>query len=66
MMMDSVNGCPLTAHTHNKVPFILVDDQQRGKNLREGSLRDVAPTMLGLLGLPIPEEMTGRTLLCME
>jgi 2,3-bisphosphoglycerate-independent phosphoglycerate mutase len=66
MMIDLVNGCPLTAHTHNKVPFILIDDQQKGKKLREGSLRDVAPTMLGLLGLPVPDEMTGSSLLCME
>jgi 2,3-bisphosphoglycerate-independent phosphoglycerate mutase len=66
MMIDSVNECPLTAHTHNKVPFILIDDQQKGKKLREGSLRDVAPTMLELLGLPVPDEMTGSTLLCME
>lgn len=66
MMIDLVNGCPLTAHTHNKVPFILVDDRQKDKKLREGSLRDVAPTMLELLGLPVPDEMTGSTLLCME
>jgi 2,3-bisphosphoglycerate-independent phosphoglycerate mutase len=52
MMTDAVNGCPFTAHTTNKVPFILVDDRHQGKTLREGSLRDVAPTMLGLLGLP--------------
>ncbi|HPF19938.1 MAG TPA: 2,3-bisphosphoglycerate-independent phosphoglycerate mutase [Syntrophomonas sp.] len=66
MMTDAVNGCPFTAHTTNKVPFILVDDRHQGKTLREGSLRDVAPTMLGLLGLPAPDEMTGNTLLSME
>jgi 2,3-bisphosphoglycerate-independent phosphoglycerate mutase len=48
------------------VPFILVDEHYRGKQLREGSLRDVAPTLLGLLGLPVPSEMTGSTLLRME
>lgn len=66
MMVDEANGCPLTAHTTNKVPFILVDDQQKDKKLSEGSLRDVAPTMLDLLGLPVPAEMTGSTLLSME
>jgi 2,3-bisphosphoglycerate-independent phosphoglycerate mutase len=66
MMKDPSNGCPFTAHTTDKVPFILVDEHYRGKQLREGSLRDVAPTLLGLLGLPVPPEMTGSTLLRME
>ena len=66
MMVDPDKGCPFTAHTTDKVPFILVDDKYRGKQLREGSLRDVAPTMLGLLGLPAPPEMSGSTLLRTE
>jgi len=62
-MQDPENGCPFTAHTTEKVPFILVDERYQGRQLREGSLRDVAPTMLGLMGLPIPPEMTGQSLL---
>lgn len=63
MMVDCVKGCPLTSHTTNRVPFILVDDRRKGIKLREGSLRDVAPTLLDLLGLPLPPEMTGSTLI---
>lgn len=64
MMLDPENGCPFTAHTTEKVPFILVDDKYKGRQLREGgSLRDVAPTLLGLMGIEIPPEMTGRSLL---
>ena len=51
---------PHTAHTCNPVPVILVDDA-KGMRLREGgSLRDIAPTMLGMLGVEEPKEMTGR------
>ncbi len=66
MMVDSENGCPFTAHTTDKVPFILVDDKYKGRQLREGSLQDVAPTLLGLIGIDLPEEMTGRSLLLDE
>jgi 2,3-bisphosphoglycerate-independent phosphoglycerate mutase len=45
------------------VPVILVDEQARGRRLRDGSLRDVAPTILGLLGFEPSKEMTGRTLI---
>lgn len=62
-MVDSETGCPFTAHTTEKVPFILVDDRYQGRQLREGSLRDIAPTMLSLMGLDIPPEMTGQSLL---
>lgn len=62
-MVDEETEQPCTAHTTNKVPFILVGDAFRGKRLRKGgSLRDIAPTMLSILGLPIPEEMTGKNL----
>jgi len=53
---------PHTAHTCNPVPVIVVQDV-KGMRLREGgSLRDIAPTMLGILGVPAPEEMTGEDL----
>ena len=62
-MLDE-NGKPFTAHTTNKVPFIVVDAQLRGKvTLTEGALCDIAPTMLYSMGLPIPPEMTGKVLI---
>ena len=54
------DGVPFTAHTTNPVPVILC---REGLELRNGALCDVAPTMLELLGLPVPEEMTGRSLI---
>lgn len=61
--IDPASGQPLTAHTTNPVPFILVDDRLKDRNLREdGALCDVAPTVLELLEIPKPEEMTGRSL----
>jgi 2,3-bisphosphoglycerate-independent phosphoglycerate mutase len=62
-MWDSELNAPHTAHTSNPVPVILVDEQARGRRLRDGSLRDVAPTILGLLGFEPSKEMTGRTLI---
>lgn len=55
------NGHPHTAHTTNLVPCILVDDNFHGK-LNEGSLRDIAPTILAILGINKPSEMTGSDL----
>jgi 2,3-bisphosphoglycerate-independent phosphoglycerate mutase len=53
---------PHTAHTSNPVPVIIVEDT-KGMRVREGgSLRDVAPTMLAMLGIAQPQEMTGRDL----
>jgi 2,3-bisphosphoglycerate-independent phosphoglycerate mutase len=57
------DGGPLTAHTLNPVHLILVDDSRRSARLRDGIFADVAPTMLGLLGLDTPTEMTGQDLL---
>lgn len=63
-MVDEKTGQPHTAHTTNLVPFILVGEAYRGKSLKpRGCLRDVAPTMLSILGLPIPKEMTGENLI---
>ncbi len=55
------DGSPNTAHTTNPVPVFLIDD--RGRRLRDGILADVAPTVLDLMGLERPAEMTGRSLL---
>jgi 2,3-bisphosphoglycerate-independent phosphoglycerate mutase len=62
-MIDPVTGSPHTAHTTNPVPFHLIDEESIGQNLRSGgALEDVAPTLLGLLGLEKPAEMTGTDL----
>jgi 2,3-bisphosphoglycerate-independent phosphoglycerate mutase len=62
-MIDLKTGQPHTAHTTNLVPFHLVDEESIGLKLREGgALEDVAPTLLGLLGLQKPAEMTGTDL----
>jgi 2,3-bisphosphoglycerate-independent phosphoglycerate mutase len=61
-MVDPVTGGPHTAHTTNPVPCILVDPSYRGPLIDDGSLRDLAPTMLDYLGVPLPAEMTGRDL----
>jgi len=60
-MIDPVTGQIFTAHTTNPVPVILIGDHQ-GKLREDGSLRDIAPTVLGILGLRKPEQMTGRDL----
>src|SRR5215217_2387876 len=62
-MIDPVTGSPHTAHTTNPVPFHLIDEESIGVQLRSGgALEDVAPTVLGLLGVEKPSEMTGRDL----
>ena len=62
-MMDKGTGQPHTAHTTNLVPFVLVGDSQGVASLENGKLADVAPTVLDLLGLPKPKEMTGHSLI---
>jgi 2,3-bisphosphoglycerate-independent phosphoglycerate mutase len=60
-MIDPITKGPHTYHTTNPVPLILVDDS--GEKLRHGgSLQDIAPTLLGVLGEGQPREMTGRDL----
>jgi len=59
-MLDD-NGSTVTAHSLNKVPFILVSEESF--ELSEGILADVAPTVLDIMGLEIPEEMTGKSLI---
>ena len=63
LMKDARTGQAHTAHTMNKVPFILVGDQREERALVDGKLADIAPTLLTLLGLPKPVEMTGRSLI---
>ena len=66
MMRDPETGQPHTSHTVGPVPFVYVgrDAESAHARLRAGgALRDVAPTLLALLGLPPPDEMTGRSLL---
>jgi 2,3-bisphosphoglycerate-independent phosphoglycerate mutase len=61
-MVDEKGG-PHTAHTTEPVPFILVDDTRKDAALKTGILADIAPTVLNLLGVPKPSEMTGKSLL---
>ncbi len=62
--MADEQGDPFTAHTTNPVWLVLVNDVERPSQLREGGrLCDIAPTMLHLLGLPQPEEMSGQNLI---
>jgi 2,3-bisphosphoglycerate-independent phosphoglycerate mutase len=63
-MIDPETGGPHTAHTTYDVPLIVVEPGLEGCQLRTGGrLADIAPTILELMGLPIPEEMTGEPLL---
>lgn len=62
-MVNFDNGEANNSHTKNPVPFHLVDEQANGLKLRnDGALEDIAPTLLGILGIEKPEEMTGRDL----
>ncbi|HJU91786.1 MAG TPA: 2,3-bisphosphoglycerate-independent phosphoglycerate mutase [Pyrinomonadaceae bacterium] len=62
-MIDPITGNPHTAHTTNPVPFHLIDEESVGIKLRTGgALEDVAPTLLSLIGLEKPVEMSGRDL----
>jgi 2,3-bisphosphoglycerate-independent phosphoglycerate mutase len=63
MMIDPATGGPHTAHTTNPVPFIVVAENSGQINLKTGgSLRDISPTILGMLGVDEPVEMTGQDL----
>ena len=61
-MMINEDGTPNTAHTTNPVPFIMVDDKDIIE-VKDGKLGDLAPTILTLMGLDKPKEMTGKILL---
>src|SRR5207247_183875 len=63
-MWDPETNSPHTAHTTNPVPLILAGDAMKGRALRSGGvLADVAPTLLEILEMPQPAEMTGKSLL---
>ena len=51
-----------TAHTTNSVPFVLIDDENKNVSLRDGGLSDIAPTILDLMGIEKPKEITGESL----
>lgn len=62
-MLDT-DGSPFTAHTTNPVPVVLVSNEWKSATLRkDGILADLAPTLLEVMGLPVPEEMTGKSLI---
>lgn len=64
VMYDPETHGPHTAHTLNPVPFILVSDRHIGCTLRkDGALKDIAPTILSLQSIPIPNEMEGKSLI---
>ena len=60
--MINEDGSPNTAHTLNPVPFFIIDKEWKG-TISPGKLGDIAPTILTMMGLPIPKEMTGNILI---
>jgi len=60
--MINEDGTPNTAHTMNPVPFFIIDKDWKG-TVKSGKLGDLAPTILTVMGLPIPKEMTGNVLI---
>ncbi len=66
MMRDPETGEPHTAHTTNPVPFVVVNPPAWVGRVEKGRLCDIAPTLLDILGLPIPPAMTGRSLVAAD
>lgn len=60
--MINEDGTPNTAHTLNPVPFFIIDKEWKGK-IKPGKLGDIAPTILAMMGIPIPDKMTGEILI---
>ena len=60
--MINADGSPNTAHTLNLVPLFIIDKEWKG-TVKPGKLADIAPTMLTMMGLSIPREMTGEVLI---
>jgi len=60
--MINEDGSPNTAHTLNPVPFFIIDNEWKGK-IKPGKLGDISPTILTIMGIPIPKEMTGNILI---
>jgi 2,3-bisphosphoglycerate-independent phosphoglycerate mutase len=63
LMVDPKSGEPHTAHTTNPVPIFWIAKHAIGRQLRDGGLADLAPTVLDLMQLPQPEEMAGQSLI---
>jgi 2,3-bisphosphoglycerate-independent phosphoglycerate mutase len=63
LLIDPETGGPHTAHTTNPVPIYWVTARPAGKRLLDGGLADLAPSLCALLDIPVPREMTGRSLL---
>ena len=63
LMVDPDTGEPHTAHTTNPVPIHWITRDAEGRHLRDGTLADLAPTVLDLLGIEPPAEMTGHSLI---
>ncbi|MEM1123337.1 MAG: 2,3-bisphosphoglycerate-independent phosphoglycerate mutase, partial [Bacteroidota bacterium] len=61
--MNKEDGSTHTAHTTNPVPCFFVSKNTEGKTIKDGKLGDIAPTILNLMGLEVPEEMDGDTLI---
>ena len=59
----NANGTPNTAHSLNPVPFILISEKCKSKKLKDGILADIAPTILEIMGIEQPEEMTQKSLI---
>ena len=62
-LVDYETGEPFTAHTTNPVPFILVNADPKYKLREGGCLADIVPTLIELMGMEQPKEMTGKSLL---
>jgi 2,3-bisphosphoglycerate-independent phosphoglycerate mutase len=60
--MMNEDGSPNTAHSLNLVPFFIIDKTWKG-NIQAGKLGDLAPTILTMMDIPIPKEMTGKVLI---
>ncbi|MES1216741.1 MAG: 2,3-bisphosphoglycerate-independent phosphoglycerate mutase, partial [Bacteroidota bacterium] len=60
--MVNSDGTPNTAHSLNLVPLFIIDQDWKGK-IKAGKLGDIAPTILTVMNLPIPKEMTGNVLI---
>ncbi|MGZ2880736.1 2,3-bisphosphoglycerate-independent phosphoglycerate mutase, partial [Pseudomonas aeruginosa] len=60
--MINEDGTPNTAHTLNPVPLFIIDNEWKG-TVKSGKLGDIAPTILTMMQLPIPKEMTGDVLI---
>ena len=66
LMVDPKTGGPHTAHTTNPVPLILIAEKLPQRLREDGALADISPTMLGILGVPQPKEMSGHDLRVFE